>query len=113
MMRRRKAPASAKTASRQNFSGEFKEAAVRRVLASGRSVPTIAKELGVGESTLYRWVSKLQGPIAKEDDVEAVLRENRELKEAVAFLQDENEILRRAALAYARNHAPARVSVGS
>ena len=45
--------------------------------------------------------------------MEAVRRENRELKEAVAFLQDENEILRRAALAYARNHAPARVSIGS
>jgi len=112
-MGRRKAPASARHASRPTFSDEFRESAVRRVLASGRSVPTIAKELRVGVSTLYRWMSELEDSVGKEDDVEAVRRENRKLKEAVAFLQDENEILRRAALAYARNHAPARVSIGS
>jgi hypothetical protein len=58
-------------------------------------------------------MSELHDLVAREDDLEAVRRENRELKEAVAFLQDENEILRRAALAYARNHAPARVCTGS
>ena len=58
-------------------------------------------------------MSELRDTVSKEDDVEAVRRENRELKETVAFLQDENENLRRAALAYARNHAPARVSIGS
>ena len=56
-------------------------------------------------------MSELRDTVSKEDDVEAVLRENRELKEAVAFLQDENEILRRAALAFARNSAPAFVSI--
>ena len=112
-MGRRKAQAPAKTAIRQNFSSEFRVAAVRRVLVSGGSVLAVAKELSVGVSTLYRWICQHKDPIAKENDVEAVRRENRELKEAVAFLQDENEILRRAALAYARNHAPVRVSVGS
>ena len=112
-MGRRKAPASAKSASRPTFSDKFRESAVRRVLASGRSVPAMAKELRVGVSTLYRWMSELQDTVGNEDDVEAVRRENRELKEVVAFLEDENEILRRAALAYARNHAPARVSIGS
>lgn len=108
----RKAQASAKTATRQKFSSEFRVGAVRRVLAAGGSVPSVAKELGVGASTLYRWMSELKDSLAKENDVEAVRRENRELKEAVAFLQHENEILRRAALAYARNHAPVRVSLG-
>ena len=112
-MGRRKAPASAKSATRPSFSDEFRESAVRRVLSSGRSVPAVAKEIGIGISTLYRWMAELQGVLASEAEVEAIRRENRELKKAVAFLKDENEILRRAALAYARNHAPASVSVGS
>jgi transposase-like protein len=73
----------------------------------------MAKELRVGVSTLYCWMSELQDAVIKEDDVEAVRRENRELKEAVAFLKDENEILRRAALAFARNNAPASVSINT
>jgi hypothetical protein len=58
-------------------------------------------------------MAELQGGLANEAEVEAIRRENRELKKAVAFLKDENEILRRAALAYARSHAPASVSVAS
>jgi transposase len=111
-MGRRKAPASGRSVTRPSFSNAFREDAVRRVLVSGRSVPVVAKELGIGDSTLYRWVAKLQGSLVREDDVEAVRRENRRLKEAVAFLQDENEILRKAALAYARNTAPAHILMG-
>jgi len=42
--------------SRRKFSLEFRTEAAHRVNDSGRSVPEVARELSIGEHSLYRWV---------------------------------------------------------
>lgn len=102
----RNATAPRKGGRRTDIDDDFREAAVRQVVVAGRPVSTVARELGLGVSTLYRWVTELRDRVTEETDLEAIRRENRELKATVAFLEDENEILRRAALAYARRQGP-------
>jgi transposase len=41
---------------RRGFTPEYKDEAVKLVINTGRTVATVARELGVRESTLGRWV---------------------------------------------------------
>lgn len=43
-------------ATRRKFTLEFKSEAAHRVIDTGRSVSEVARELSVGEDSLYRWV---------------------------------------------------------
>ena len=43
--------------SRRDFTPEYKDEAVKLVLATGRAVATVARELGINEATLDRWVT--------------------------------------------------------
>jgi len=44
-----------------SFTKEFQDEAVRLVLTSGRSRRAIAEDLGIGLSTLRRWISRRAG----------------------------------------------------
>src|SRR5450759_5059784 len=41
---------------RRGFTPEYKDEAVKLVINTGRTVSTVARELGIQESTLGRWV---------------------------------------------------------
>lgn len=78
------------------YSQEFKDEAVRMVLDGPRPIVHVAKELGVHETTLGNWVTAYKrehgAPPAPADsdasDRERDLeRENRKLREQVAFLK--------------------------
>ncbi len=102
----------------------YKREAVRLAKASTKSVPAIARELGIGNSTLYRWIAKYPGGSEDKPQVPArrkpvpgkmsarkasAVREPDELdrlRKENLFLRDENDILRRAALAFARTSYP-------
>ena len=45
---------------RTKYAPEFKDEAVKQVIAKGHSVVDVAKRLGVSESVLYHWVSKFK-----------------------------------------------------
>jgi len=45
---------------RRRFSAEYKAEAVRLVGASGKRVVAIARELGLGETALRRWVQQAE-----------------------------------------------------
>ncbi len=45
---------------RRSFTEEYKRQAVELVLSSGRSIGAVAKELGLRDSVLRRWVDKLR-----------------------------------------------------
>ncbi|MGY4167597.1 IS3 family transposase [Bradyrhizobium sp. USDA 4529] len=45
---------------RRSFTEDYKRQAVELVMSSGRSVPSVAKELGLRDSVLRRWVDKVQ-----------------------------------------------------
>lgn len=88
---------------RRRWSPEFKRDAVNLVRSSGRPVAEIARELGVGESSLGYWVTKdrkarqVENPEAFAAE-SAESEEIRRLRKRVVELETEREILKRAAV---------------
>jgi transposase len=46
------------SATRRRFTDEYKAEAVRYVISSGQPVPEVARNLGIVEATLGRWMTK-------------------------------------------------------
>jgi transposase len=82
---------------------QFKREAVRLVLSSERSIPQIAKEIGVSDNSLRNWVKQAQ---IDQGDREGLTTEEREelrkLRRENRVLRQEREILRKAAAFFAR-----------
>ena len=90
----------------KSFSPEFRDEAVKLVIETSRPVAIVARELGINESTLGKWVRAYCREHAGEEPPPAVAegarlreleRENRELKM-------ENDFLKKAAAYFARDH---------
>lgn len=87
---------------RRTFTEEFKREAVRLVETSGLTVNQIAGDLGVGRSTLTRWISifreqeLLSGPHEDMDKELARLRKENNL------LRAERDLLKKATAFFAR-----------
>ncbi len=82
------------------FPKEFREDVVRVYRDSGSSVAQVAKDFGISPSCLTRWItiddrnSATPSPAAKAANESEALREaNKRIK----LLEQENEVLRRAA----------------
>ena len=83
---------------RRSFTEEYKRQAVELVASSGRSVGSVANELGLRDSVLRRWVERLaigREPTAapRRSTTQAALPSADQAAE-VARLQRENERLR-------------------
>jgi len=84
---------------RRGFTPEYKDEAVRLVINTGRTVATVARELGLNEATLGRWVHDFrarataglagQGGLSETERAELLRlrRENSDLKLDRAFLK--------------------------
>ena len=84
------------------FTTEFKREAVRLVLSSGRPRTEIAEDLGVGLSSLTRWIGQYRGeemPPEIRDDLQAELKR---LRKENAVLRQERDILKKAAAFFAK-----------
>jgi transposase len=86
----------------RRFTREFEEEAVRLVQTIGRTQREIAGDLGIGLSTLVRWISRSRdrradGPA--ETDMAAALKRLRRENE---ILRQERDILKRAAAFFVR-----------
>lgn len=86
------------------YNTEFKERAVSMVISSDKSIPEIAKDLGVKVTTLYTWVSK-----AKSIDVqsnsqtnEQMFDELKRLKRELAEVKEQRDILKKATAYFAK-----------
>jgi len=72
---------------RRNFDREFREGAVRIVRETGRPIAQVARELGLHEGTLGRWVNldrrvrDGEGPLSESerDELNRLRKENAEL----------------------------------
>lgn len=89
------------------FPKEFRQDVVAVARKGESPVSQIAKDFGISESCLHRWLQLAD----VEDGVRpgvtvAESAENRELKKRVRVLEQENEILRRAAAFFARDALP-------
>jgi transposase len=93
---------------RRAFTTEFKAEAVRVVRESGKSVPTVARELDLTETALRSWVRQAEVD-AGRGAPGALTSEEREelgrLRRETRTLRMEREILKNAAAFFAKESA--------
>jgi transposase len=75
---------------------EFRKEAVRIALTSGLSRRQVADDLGVGFSTLNKWVSAHRGTDVVSAEDRELARENERLRREVRILKEERDILKKA-----------------
>jgi transposase len=90
---------------RRSFSDEFKAGAVRLVLDEGKTVGAAARDLDLTESSLRKWVEQARADAgrgkpgalttAEREELSRLRKENR-------ILQEEREILKKAAAFFAK-----------
>ncbi len=84
----------------QQFTQEFRDEAVRQCLA-GRRHTDVARDLGVGLSTLERWLSKARDRMSIAPGEETMAEELSRLRRENAILREEREILKKATAFFA------------
>ena len=83
------------------YTDEFRRDAVRIAINSGLTRPQVSSDLGVGLSTLNKWVQKHQHDDLMSGPHEEVEKENKRLRKEVRLLREEREILKKAAIFFA------------
>lgn len=96
------------TRKRRRFTAEYKAEAVKRLEESGRSLQQVAAELGVHANQLRGWRHEQRAA----GSAEALARQKAEAAELVRLrrevrrLEQENEVLKKAAAFFAREAVP-------
>ncbi len=90
---------------RRKFTKEQKEDAVRMVRTSGENIPTIARDLGISENCIRRWVKQTdiddgKGPAGALTTEE--LEELRRLRKENRVLKMERDFLKKATAFFAK-----------
>jgi transposase len=80
---------------KKRYDDAFKREAVRLVFNSGKSVPAIAKDLGVSDNALYLW-KRAYGREPDAIGMTPLEKENQRLKKDLAEVSMERDILKKA-----------------
>jgi transposase len=75
---------------------EFKREAVRIALSSGLPRERVASDLGVGKSTLHKWISQYRPSDLVSAPQADLARENERLRLENRVLKEERDILKKA-----------------
>ena len=85
----------------KRYTDEFRRDAVRIATTSGLTQPQLSSDLGVGLSTLNKWVQQHQHDDLMSGLHEDVEKENTRLRKEVRLLQEKREVLEKAAIFFA------------
>jgi transposase len=90
---------------RQVFGAEFKREAIRLARTSGLTQERVATDLGIGKSTLAKWIqadARIAGSGANDAQADVnLLKENERLRQENRVLREEREILKKATVFFA------------
>ena len=90
---------------RRQFTDAFKSEAVRLTRESNRPVAQVARELGISDTVLYRWMTEqrhVESQGSTRQSVRAGQEELTRLKRENETLRKERDFLRRAAAFFAK-----------
>ena len=88
-----------------SYSKEFKKEAVQLLRSSDRSIPQLAKELGVSDGSLRNWLKQADIDEGIRDGLTTEERQElTRLRREVKVLQQEREILKKAAAFFAKEN---------
>src|SRR5690554_4273154 len=89
----------------RRFTTEFEAEAVRLVQTSGRTQREVAADLGIGLSTLVRWIGRSRDRLIDEPPkpgTEDVAAELKRLRRENEILRQERDILKKATAFFAK-----------
>ena len=93
-------PEEKKQRKRRSFTPQFRRDAAALVIDTGRPIAHVARELGVYESSLGRWVAKERAARGEDDADQLLERDERAelaaLKAEVTELRRERDLLKRS-----------------
>lgn len=89
---------------RRKFTPEFKQETVALVIRSGQSANQVAKDLGISQTSLSRWLRQAKTTPAKVNGFQ-VAEELKVLRREVERLRMERDILKKAAAFFANESA--------
>jgi len=88
----------------KRYTAEFKAEAVKQVTERGYSIAEVAGRLGVSKKTFYIWMQKKEAPKgqAQAQGSAALERENLRLRAELKRVEEERDILKKAAAYFAK-----------
>lgn len=93
---------------RTSYDKAFRAEAVKLAITGEKTIYQTAKDLGINETTLYNWVAKARAsktPYLDDDKTRSaadVIDELKQLRKENARLKEEREILKKAAVFFAK-----------
>lgn len=89
--------------SNPRYSQEFKDEAVRQVTERKYPAKEVAERLGIPANTLYIWIRKAAPTSSAADELAASKKEVQKLKAELRRVQEERDILKKAAAYFAKD----------
>ena len=92
---------------KKQYDETFKKEAIRLALSGGKSIAQTAKDLGIKRSLIYTWISKVKQskatvPSDEFQSTSELVDELNRLRKENARLKEEREILKKAAVFFAK-----------